>query len=84
MRYDSLPGPSSPATPTATPTRDEVVAYLNEYAREFEPTTRHILRSTSSGTVSRVGQRNATGLGNVKVGNTAARPGRSGTLVCAR
>jgi putative flavoprotein involved in K+ transport len=35
-RYDSLPGLSFPGDPDHYPTRDEVVAYLTDYARRFE------------------------------------------------
>ncbi len=36
VRYDSLPGLSFPGDPDHYPTRDEVVAYLTDYARHFE------------------------------------------------
>ena len=36
VRYDSLPGCAFPGDPDAYPGRDDVVAYLTEYAREFE------------------------------------------------
>src|SRR3954462_14661690 len=35
-RYDSLPGRASPGPPDAYPGRDDVVAYLTDYARDFE------------------------------------------------
>lgn len=35
-RYDSLPGRPFPADPDSYPTRDEVVDYLTNYARDFE------------------------------------------------
>lgn len=35
-RYDSLPGRAFPGDPDAYPGRDDVVAYLSDYAREFE------------------------------------------------
>jgi len=35
-RYDSLPGVEFPGDPDRYPTRDEVVAYLTAYAREFD------------------------------------------------
>src|SRR3954453_12229468 len=35
-RYDSLPGRAFPGPPDAYPGRDDVVAYLTDYAREFE------------------------------------------------
>jgi putative flavoprotein involved in K+ transport len=35
-RYDSLPGPAFPGDPDGYPTRDEVVAYLEQHARTFE------------------------------------------------
>jgi putative flavoprotein involved in K+ transport len=35
-RYDSLPGLLFPGNPDGYPTRDEVIAYLEEYARRFE------------------------------------------------
>jgi putative flavoprotein involved in K+ transport len=35
-RYDSLPGLAFPGDPDGYPTRDEVVAYLNQYASTFE------------------------------------------------
>lgn len=34
-RYDSLPGRAFPGDPAGYPSRDEVVAYLTDYAREF-------------------------------------------------
>src|SRR3954451_22049924 len=34
-RDDSLPAKPSPGDPDAYPSRDEVVAYLTDYAREF-------------------------------------------------
>jgi putative flavoprotein involved in K+ transport len=36
VRYSSLPGLPFPCDPDAYPTRDEVAAYLTEYARHFE------------------------------------------------
>ena len=36
VRHDSLPGLAFPGDPDHYPTRDEVVAYLTEYARHFE------------------------------------------------
>jgi putative flavoprotein involved in K+ transport len=35
-RYDSLPGLAFPGDPDGHPTRDEVIAYLEEYAATFE------------------------------------------------
>jgi putative flavoprotein involved in K+ transport len=35
-RYDGLPGRPFPADPDSYPSRDEVVAYLTDYARDFE------------------------------------------------
>jgi putative flavoprotein involved in K+ transport len=34
-RYDGLPGMAFPAPPTYFPTKDEMAAYLEEYARQF-------------------------------------------------
>jgi putative flavoprotein involved in K+ transport len=36
VRRDSLPGRAFPGEPDSYPTRDEVVAYLEDYARHFE------------------------------------------------
>ena len=36
VRHDSLPGLAFPGDPDHYPTRDEVVAYLTEYARHFD------------------------------------------------
>src|SRR6476619_5649814 len=36
VRYDSLPGLAFPGDPDSYPGRDEVVAYLGEYAQHFE------------------------------------------------
>ena len=36
MRYDSLPGRAFPGRPDTYPGRDDVVAYLTDYARELE------------------------------------------------
>src|SRR3954453_11361307 len=36
VRYDSLPGRAFPGDPDAYPGRDQVVAYLTDYARDFE------------------------------------------------
>jgi putative flavoprotein involved in K+ transport len=36
VRYDSLPGLAFPGDPDSYPSRDEVVAYLTDYARRFE------------------------------------------------
>jgi putative flavoprotein involved in K+ transport len=36
VRYDSLPGRAFPGDPDTYPGRDDVVAYLTDYAREFE------------------------------------------------
>jgi putative flavoprotein involved in K+ transport len=36
VRYDSLPGMAFPGDPNSYPGRDDVVAYLTEYARHFE------------------------------------------------
>jgi FtsP/CotA-like multicopper oxidase with cupredoxin domain/cation diffusion facilitator CzcD-associated flavoprotein CzcO len=36
VRYSSLPGLEFPGDPDSYPTRDDVVAYLTEYARHFE------------------------------------------------
>src|SRR4051812_45074107 len=35
-RYDGLPGREFPGPPDAYPTRDDVVDYLTDYAREFD------------------------------------------------
>jgi putative flavoprotein involved in K+ transport len=35
-KYDSLPGLDFPGDPAGYPSRDEVIAYLEEYARRFE------------------------------------------------
>jgi putative flavoprotein involved in K+ transport len=35
-RYNSLPGPPFPGGPDGYPTRDEVIAYLEQYAETFE------------------------------------------------
>src|SRR5881275_2993633 len=35
-RYDSLPGLAFPGDPDGYPTRDEVIAYLEQYAATFE------------------------------------------------
>jgi putative flavoprotein involved in K+ transport len=35
-RYDGLPGRPFPADPDSYPSRDQVVAYLTDYARDFE------------------------------------------------
>src|SRR3954463_440422 len=36
VRYDSLPGRAFPGHPDAYPGRDDVVAYLTDYARDLE------------------------------------------------
>jgi putative flavoprotein involved in K+ transport len=36
VRYDSLPGRAFPGDPDTYPGRDDVVAYLTDYAREFD------------------------------------------------
>ena len=36
VRYDSLPGRAFPGDPDGYPGRDDVVAYLTDYARDFE------------------------------------------------
>jgi putative flavoprotein involved in K+ transport len=36
VRYDSLPGATFPGDPNSYPGRDDVVAYLTDYARRFE------------------------------------------------
>ena len=36
VRYDSLPGRAFPGHPDSYPGRDDVVAYLTDYARDFE------------------------------------------------
>src|SRR5436190_6341952 len=36
VRYDSLPGLPFPGDPDSYPVRDDVVAYLTDYARHFE------------------------------------------------
>ena len=36
VRYDSLPGLAFPGDPDAYPRRDDVVGYLEDYARHFE------------------------------------------------
>src|SRR4051812_47168246 len=36
VRYDSLPGRAFPGDPDAYPGRDDVIAYLTDYARDFE------------------------------------------------
>ena len=35
-RYDGLPGRSFPGDPDHYPSRDEVVSYLTDYARDFD------------------------------------------------
>ena len=36
VRYDSLPGLDFPGDPNSYPSRDEVIAYLSDYAQRFE------------------------------------------------
>jgi putative flavoprotein involved in K+ transport len=36
VRYDSLPGRAFPGDPDSYPTRDQVIAYLEDYARDLE------------------------------------------------
>ena len=36
VRYDSLPGRAFPGDPDSYPGRDDVVAYLTDYAHQFE------------------------------------------------
>src|SRR5918994_4920484 len=36
VRYDSLPGLAFPGDPDSYPSRDDVVAYVTDYARTFE------------------------------------------------
>src|ERR671922_1553646 len=36
VRYDNLPGRAFPGDPDTYPGRDDVVAYLTDYARDFE------------------------------------------------
>src|SRR3954463_7847968 len=36
VRYDSLPGLDFPGDPNSYPSRDDVIAYLTDYARRFE------------------------------------------------
>src|SRR4051794_26107374 len=36
VRYDSLPGKRFPGDPDSYPSRDDVVAYLSDYARDFD------------------------------------------------
>src|SRR4051794_37509484 len=36
VRYDSLPGRSFPGDPDSYPSRDQVIAYLEDYARDFQ------------------------------------------------
>src|SRR3954466_2705523 len=36
VRYDSLPGRAFPGDPDTYPGRDDVVAYITDYARDFE------------------------------------------------
>src|SRR5688572_14810331 len=36
VRYDSLPGRAFPGDPDSYPGRDDVVAYLTDYARDLE------------------------------------------------
>src|SRR3954468_21673742 len=36
VRYDSLPGKPFPGDPDSSPGRDDVIAYLTEYAEDFD------------------------------------------------
>ena len=36
VRYDSLPGLDFPGDPSSYPSRDDVIAYLSDYAQRFE------------------------------------------------
>jgi len=36
VRYDSLPGLTFPGDPNSYPSRDDVIAYLSDYAQRFE------------------------------------------------
>src|SRR5215216_5898787 len=36
VRYDSLPGATFPGDPNSYPSRDDVIAYLTDYAQRFE------------------------------------------------
>jgi putative flavoprotein involved in K+ transport len=61
-RYDSLPGLAFPGDPDRHPGRDQVVAYLTEYARRFELPVRfgsrvRSLRRTDRGYLVELGDR---------------------------
>jgi putative flavoprotein involved in K+ transport len=54
-RYDSLPGKPFPGDPDHYPTRDEVVAYLTEYARDLPlQLDSRVRRLSRSGTAYRI------------------------------
>jgi putative flavoprotein involved in K+ transport len=63
VRYDSLPGLAFPGDPDSYPARDDVVAYLTEYARrlelpvEFSSRVRSVRASQDGGFVVEVGDR---------------------------
>jgi putative flavoprotein involved in K+ transport len=46
-RYSALPGTPFPGDPWRYPSRDEIAAYLETYAREHEPPIKHNTRVTS-------------------------------------
>ncbi len=49
VRYDSLPGKRFPGDPDSYPDRDDVVAYLTDYARDFDLPVELNTRSARSG-----------------------------------
>jgi len=52
-RYDALPGLAFPGDPDRHPGRDEVVAYLTDYARHFDLPVEHSSRVRSIGKAGR-------------------------------
>ena len=68
-RYDSLPGLAFPGDPDGYPTRDEVVAYLEQYASA--------LSSRSSSTAQFAHSRRTAGRSSSGLTATASRPTRS-------
>ena len=81
-RYDSLPGLAFPGDPDGYPTRDEVVAYLEQYAKTFELPRRAWQRSSLADEERRDVPSSSSTTARSRPTRSSSRRGRSRRRVC--
>ena len=77
VRYDSLPGLTFPGEPDSYPGRDDVVAYLTDYAQRFELPVEFNSRVRSVRRATTAASWSSSPTGPTRPTRSWSRPGRS-------